>query len=371
MTQSKLFSPITLRGLELPNRIAVSPMCQYEAEDGSATDWHLAHLGQLALGGAGLLIVEATAVSRVGRITHGCLGLYSDANERALRRVVELCRQYGVSKLAIQLGHAGRKGSTHVPLKGNAPLKPGEDPWTTEAPSALAYGEGWHTPAALDEAGLARTLRDFVQATERAERLGFELIELHAAHGYLLHEFLSPISNRRTDQYGGAAENRMRFPLEVFAACRAVWPAHKPMGIRVSATDWVEGGWTPEETVAMAKRLKTLGCDYVDVSSAGLDPRQKLQLGPGYQAHFAEQVKREAGIPTMAVGMITDAHQAEQIIASGQADMVALARAMLLNPRWAWFAAQELGAQAAMSVKYARAEPKNWPQAFPQKKAAE
>ncbi len=368
---SKLFSPFALRGLELPNRIVVSPMCQYEAEDGSATDWHLAHLAQLAMGGAGLLIVEATAVTRAGRITHGCLGLYSDANERALRRVVEFCRQYGVTRMGIQLGHAGRKGSTHVPKKGNAPLKPGEDPWTAEGPSALPYGPDWHTPAALDAAGLARVKAGFVQAVERAERLGFELIELHCAHGYLLHEFLSPISNRREDQYGGSSENRMRFPLEIFAAARAAWPQHKPMGVRVSATDWVEGGWTPDETVAFARKLKALGCDYIDVSSGGLDPRQKIALGPGYQVPFAEKVRREAQLPTMAVGMITDPHQAEQIVASGQADMVALARAMLLDPRWAWHAAQTLGASAALPANYFRAEPKNWPQAFPQKKAAE
>jgi 2,4-dienoyl-CoA reductase-like NADH-dependent reductase (Old Yellow Enzyme family) len=346
-------------------------MCQYEAQDGSATDWHLAHLGQLAMGGAGLLIIEATAVSRVGRITHGCLGIYSDANERALQRVVQFCRHYGVAKLGIQLAHAGRKGSTHVPRQGGAPLKPGEDPWLTEAPSAVPYASDWHTPAALDADGLARVQRSFVQAVERADRLGLDLIELHSAHGYLLHQFLSPISNQRNDDYGGSSENRMRFPLEVFAACRAAWPTHKPMGVRLSATDWVEGGWTPEETVAMAKRLKTLGCDYIDVTSAGLDPRQKIPLGPGYQVHFAEQVKREAAIRTIAVGMITDAHQAEKIIASGQADMVALARAMLLDPRWAWHAAQELGGDAALPPNYARAHPRNWPQAFPQKKAAE
>ncbi len=368
---SHLFSPITLRGLELPNRVVVSPMCQYQAEDGSATDWHLAHLAQLAMGGAGLLIVEATAVSRVGRITHHCLGLYSDANEHALRRVLELCRQHGVAKLGIQLAHAGRKGSAHVPLKGSAPLKPGEDPWTTEAPSALPYGEDWHTPAALDDAGLARTLGDFVQAVQRAERLGFDMIEMHGGHGYLLHQFLSPISNQRKDRYGGSSENRMRFPLEAFAACRAAWPADKPMGIRVSATDWVEGGWTPEETVVLAKKLKALGCDYIDVTTSGLDPRQKIPLGPGYQVQFAEKVKREAGIATMAVGMITDAHQAEHIIASGQADMVALARSMLLDPRWAWHAGQELGAEVALPPQYARSHPKNWPQAFPHKKAAE
>jgi 2,4-dienoyl-CoA reductase-like NADH-dependent reductase (Old Yellow Enzyme family) len=325
----------------------------------------------LAMAGAGLLCIEATHVEREGRITHGCLGLYSDANEKALRRVLEFCRHYGVTRMGIQLAHAGRKGSAHVPKQGGAALKPGEDPWLTEAPSALPFAADWHTPQALDAAGLARVQAAFVRATERADRLGFDLIELHAGHGYLLHQFLSPISNQRTDQYGGSSENRMRFPLEVFAACRGVWPSHKPLGIRLSATDWIEGGWTPEETVVMATRLKTLGCDYIDVTSAGLDPRQKIPLGPGYQVHLADKVKREAQIPTMAVGMITDPHQAEQIIASGQADMVALARAMLLDPRWAWHAAQTLGAEAALPPNYFRAHPRNWPQAFPQKKAAE
>ena len=368
---SKLFSPIALRGVELANRVAVSPMCQYQAIDGSAIDWHLVHLGQLSMGGAGLLFVEATGVSRVGRITHGCLGLYSDDNEVSLRRAVEFCRRYGTSKLGIQLAHAGRKASTHVPLAGGAPLKADEDAWIAETPSALPYADTWHTPRALDDEGLVRTKQAFVQATRRAARLGFDVVELHAAHGYLLHEFMSPISNQRSDGYGGSSAKRMRFPLEIFAACRAVWPADKPMGVRASATDWVEGGWTPEETVVLARELKGLGCDYIDVTSAGLDPRQKIPFGPGYQVHLAEKIRREAGIPTMAVGMITDAHQAEAIIASGKADMVALARSMMLDPRWAWHAAQALGAEAALPPNYARAHPRNWPQAFPEKKAAE
>lgn len=362
---SALFSPITLRGLELANRIAVSPMCQYNAEHGVANDWHLMHLGQFSMGAAGLIIAEATGVSAEGRITHGCLGLYNDIQEAALQRVVDFCRHYGVSALGIQLAHAGRKASTHIPLNGGKPLGPDERPWTTEAPSALPYAADWHTPVALDRAGLDRVREDFVAATQRSERLGFDLIELHAGHGYLLHQFLSPISNQRDDQYGGSTANRMRFPLEVFQAVRAVWPEAKPLGVRVSACDWVEGGWTLDETVEFAKALKALGCDFVDITSGGLDPRQHIQVGPGYQVPLAARVRQEAELCTMAVGMITDAHQAEGIIAEGQADMVAIARGMMYNPRWAWHAAEALGVETAYSRMYARCHPARWPQAFP------
>lgn len=358
---SALFSPFTLRGVSLPNRIVVSPMCQYVAEDGSATDWHLMHLGQLAMGAAGLLFTEATAVSAEGRITHGCLGLYSDANEAALGRVVQFCRRHGVAVLGIQLAHAGRKGSARTPLAGGAALAEGERPWTTLAPSALPYGPGWHTPQAMGAAELAAVKGQFTEAAMRAARLGFDVVELHMAHGYLLHQFLSPISNRRDDQYGGASESRMRYPLEVFEAVRAALPPGTALGVRVSATDWVEGGWTPAETVALAKRLKALGCDFVDVSSGGLDPRQKVPLGPGYQVPFAAQVKREAGIPTMAVGLITEAEQAEGIVVAGDADLVALGRAIMDDPRWAWRAAAALGADAPYASQYVRAHPKFWP----------
>ena len=359
---SALFSPIALRDLTLPNRIVVSSMCQYNAEHGSANDWHLMHLGQFAMGAAGLVMTEATHVSAIGRISHRCLGLYSEDNEAALKRVIDFCRQYGVTAFGIQLAHAGRKGSTRPPLDGAGPLAADENPWITVAPSAIAYASDWHTPAALDRDGLDTVKAEFVRATERAARIGFDLAELHGAHGYLLHQFLSPLSNQRNDEYGGDSENRMRFPLEVFAAVRAVWPENKPLGMRLSATDWVAGGWTLEETIMFTQKLSALGCDFVDISSGGLDPRQKIPLGPGYQVPFAARVKAETGMPTWSVGLITDPHQAEDIIATGQADMVALARAMMFNPRWAWHAAEALGAETAYSRMYQRCTPKQWPQ---------
>jgi 2,4-dienoyl-CoA reductase-like NADH-dependent reductase (Old Yellow Enzyme family) len=368
---SALFSPISLRDLTLPNRIVVSPMCQYAAENGSATDWHLMHLGQFAMGAAGLVFTEATAVSPEGRISPKCLGLYSDENEAALARAIGFCRHYGVTALGIQLAHAGRKASTHPPGVGtHGPLGPDEGAWTTVAPSALPFAD-WHTPQALDEAGIERLKAAFVAATGRAKRLGFDLIELHYAHGYLMHEFLSPISNRRDDRYGGSLENRMRLALEVFAAVRDAWPTAKPLGVRVSASDWVAGGWTPEETVVLARELKALGCDFVDVSSGGNDPRQRIPLGPGYQVPFAEKVRAEAQVTTMAVGMITRARQAEEIIAGGKADLVALARGMMWDPRWAWHAAEELGVDTAYASQYARCHPAKWPEAFPHRQAAE
>jgi 2,4-dienoyl-CoA reductase-like NADH-dependent reductase (Old Yellow Enzyme family) len=357
---SALFSPFTLRGLTLPNRIVVSPMCQYMAEQGSATDWHLMHLGQFAMGAAGLVILEATHVSAVGRITHRCLGLYRDENEARLRRALDFCRAHGVVKLGIQLAHAGRKASVHTPAEGGKPLAAGENPWTTVAPSAIPFGPGWHTPQALTRQGLAEVRQQFVDAAARSARLGLDLVELHVGHGYLLHEFLSPLANQRSDEYGGGSANRMRFPLEVFAAVRAAWPADKPCGVRVSATDWVDGGWTPEETVAFARELKALGCDFVDVTSGQVDPRQQIPFAPGYNVPLAEKVKKEAGVPVMAVGMITRAQQAEQIVASGQADLVAVARAMMDDPRWAWHAARELGAETAYAPNYQRCHPSVW-----------
>jgi 2,4-dienoyl-CoA reductase-like NADH-dependent reductase (Old Yellow Enzyme family) len=357
---SALFEPFNLRSLELPNRIMVSPMCQYLAEDGSATDWHLMHLGQFAMGAAGLVVAEATAVSREGRITHGDLGLYSDGNEEALGRVVRFCRRHGVAKLGVQLAHAGRKASTQLPLDGGRPLAHDQTPWTTFSASAVPFDPTWHTPEALDEAGIAKVKGDFVAAARRAHRLGLDLIELHMAHGYLMHQFLSPLSNRREDAYGGSLENRMRLPLETFAVVRGVWPESKPLTVRFSATDWVEGGWDIEEAVEFARRLKELGCDAIDVSSGGLSPAQKLAIGPGYQVPFAERVRREAGIPTIAVGLITKPAQAEAIIAEGKADMVALARTVMDDPRWAWHAARELGAETAYARQYARCDPAHW-----------
>lgn len=357
---SALFSPFASRGLELPDRLVVSPMCQYAAQDGSATDWQLMHLGQFAMGAAGLIITEATHVSRIGRISHGCLGLYSDENEIQLARVVAFCRRYGVSKLGVQLAHAGRKASTRIPLAGGGPLQAGEDPWATVGPSAIPYAPGWHTPEALDLEGIARIKAQFVDAARRAQRIGFDMIELHMAHGYLGHEFLSPLSNRRDDGYGGSRDKRMRFALETFAAVREVWPADKPIWVRVSATDWMEDGWNVDDTVALAAELKGLGCDAMDVSSGGNHPEQRIEMGPGYQVGFAEQVRREAGIPTVAVGMITGARQAEDIVARGQADLVALARGVMDDPRWAWHAARELGAETAYSPMYARCKPGVW-----------
>jgi len=361
-----LFTPISLRDLELANRVVVAPMCQYQADDGSASDWHLMHLGQMSMGGFGLLIIEATHVSPAGRITPKCLGLYSDENEQALARAIAFCRRHGVASLGIQLAHAGRKASTHPPLAGGKPLSADDGAWTTVAPSAVAYADDWHVPQALDADGLTRVKGQFVAAAERAARIGFDLAEVHAAHGYLLHEFLSPLSNRRDDAYGGSLENRMRFPLEVFEAVRAVWPDDRPLGIRVSATDWVDGGWTLEETMAFAKALVPRGCDFIDVSSGGLHPSQKIELGPGYQVGFAEAIKQASGLTTMAVGMIRDPKLANAVVAEGRADMVALARGVMYDPRWAWHAAAALRASAPYPAQYARCHPDTWPQAFPE-----
>ena len=361
---SVLFSPIALRELTLANRVVVSSMCQYNAEHGAANDWHLMNLGQYAMGAAGLVMTEAAHVSGVGRITHKCLGLYSDETETALRRVVDFCRQYGVTALGIQLAHAGRKGSVHPPQAGSKPLADDERPWTTVAPSALPYAPDWHVPQALDRDGLETVKGEFVAAAERSARLGFDLAELHAGHGYLLHQFLSPLSNQRDDEFGGDIEGRMRFPLEVFDAVRAVWPADRPLGVRVSATDWVDGGLTIEDVITFCQALEERGCDFADITSGGLDPRQSIDLGPGYQVPLAEQVKAAVDMPIWTVGMITEARQAEAIVAEGRADMVALARGMMWDPRWAWHAAEELGAETPYAEMYARCHPSRWPQAF-------
>lgn len=362
---STLFSPITMRGLTLPNRIVVSPMCQYNSDEGSANDWHLMHLGSLSLGAAGLLMCEMTNVNPQGRITPRCAGLYSDANETALKRVVDFCRTYGVAKLGVQLAHAGRKSPTTPPAAGGKPLSKEEGGWTAEAPSALPYEAGWPVPHELTKDDIRRLIGEFATAAQRADRIGFDVIELHGGHGYLLHQFMSPLSNQRTDEYGGATVNRIRFPLEVFQAVRKVWPVDKPLGIRVSATDWVDGGWTPEETVTLAHELKALHCDFMDVSSGGLDPRQKIPLAPGYQVQFGEKVRKETGIKTMSVGLITDARQAEEIVSSGRADFVVLGRGVMYDPRWAWHAAEELGAETSYAPKMMACHPKLRPQAFP------
>ncbi|MFI5014104.1 MAG: NADH:flavin oxidoreductase/NADH oxidase [Hyphomicrobiales bacterium] len=354
---SALFSHLTLRGVTLRNRIVVSPMCQYSAEHGKATAWHMIHLGHLALSGAGTLCTEATAVEPEGRISPGDLGLFDEATEAALEPVLAAIRRYSKIAVTMQLAHAGRKASSRPPWEGGRLIPVSEGGWLPHAPSALQYKEGEPAPLALDAAGLARVRRAFAQAAQRAARLGFDGIEIHAAHGYLLHQFLSPIANRRSDTYGGSLENRMRFPLEVFDAARAAFPADRPVGIRVSATDWVEGGWDLAQTIAFAAELKRRGVDWIDVSSGGVSPLQQIPLGPGYQVPFAQAVKEATGVVTMAVGMITQARQAEDIVAGGKADLVAMARAMLYDPRWPWHAAAELGAAVEAPPQYWRAPP--------------
>ena len=346
---AQLFTPVELGGVMLANRIVVSPMCQYSAIDGSAQPWHQVHYGMLAMSGAGLLCLEATHVERDGRITQGCLGLYSEENEAAIKSIVDWARAWmpGV-KLGIHLAHAGRKASAQRPWKGGGPLT-GADapdlPWTTVSASAIPYDARWHTPVALDAAGLKRVKQAFVDATRRSARLGFDIVELHGAHGYLLSQFLSPISNRRGDAYGGTADKRRRFPLEVFEACREVWPAGKAMGMRLSCVEWVEGGVTIEDTIETARQLKALGCDFIDASSGGNAAAQKIPVAPGYHVEFAARIRKEAGIKTWAVGIITEPEQAERIIASGEADCTAHARAFLLDPRWGWNAARALGVE--------------------------
>ncbi|MBI1944834.1 MAG: NADH:flavin oxidoreductase/NADH oxidase [Deltaproteobacteria bacterium] len=343
MTPPPLFSPIALRALTLDSRIVVAPMCQYSAHEGVAGTWHRIHVPNLAMSGAGLVFLEATAVRADGRISVGCLGLYDDAQERALAEVLSLARAHGQAKLGIQLAHAGRKGSCDLGWKGGAQLPLDGGGWPTVAPSANTFNASDRMPSALDERGLTELKRAFAAAAERAVRLGFDVVELHCAHGYLLHEFLSPITNQRADDYGGTLANRMRFPLEVFEAMRTAMPADGPLGVRISATDWVEGGWDIEQSVALASELKARGCDFIDVSSGGLSPAQQLAPKPGFQVPFAARIKREARIPTVAVGLITDPLHANHIVAEGEADFVALARGMLWNPRWGWHAAEKLG----------------------------
>jgi 2,4-dienoyl-CoA reductase-like NADH-dependent reductase (Old Yellow Enzyme family) len=351
---SRLFSPFTLRGLTLPNRIVISPMCEYSAVDGCATDWHVIHLGHLALSGAGLLIIEATAVHPRGRISRECLGLYSPENEEALARVLSIVRRYSNMPIGIQLGHAGRKGSQFKPSDGRGNVPEGQGGWQTVGPSAVPFMEQWQTPQALDRPGMEEVIEAFVRATERSARLGLALIEIHAAHGYLLSSFLSPIANQRDDAWGGSRENRMRFPLEVFAAMRRAWPADRPMGVRCNGTDWDERGLTVDDAVAFSRALRELGCDYVDASSGG-NSLSKIPLGPGYQVPFAARIREQTGIPTMAVGLIRDPQHAEAILAAGQADMIALARGILNDPRWPWHAAEDLGGRVDVPVQYARA----------------
>jgi NADPH2 dehydrogenase len=358
---SALFSPIQVAGLELANRIAVSPMCQYSADDGVASDWHLNHLGMLANSGAGLLIVEMTDVERRGRISHGCLGLYSDACEAALVRVVAHCRRYGSAKLGVQLAHAGRKASSTRPWEGSQPLGARDGGWETIAPSAIPFGVDWPIPREMTAADIADVHAAFVTAAKRAVRIGFDAIELHAAHGYLLHSFVSPVSNKRIDGYGGSMDGRMRFPLEVVSALRAVIPRGMPLGARITGSDWLEGGLAPEDAVVFAKALKSAGLDYVCVSSGGITADTRPTFVANLNVPFADKVKREAGIATRTVGLIATPKQAEAIVAKGNADMVALARAFLDDPHWAWHAAAALGADVLRPKQYQRAAPAVWP----------
>jgi 2,4-dienoyl-CoA reductase-like NADH-dependent reductase (Old Yellow Enzyme family) len=366
---SILFTPIKLGSVELDNRIVVSPMCQYSSADGCATEWHIAHLGMLANSGAGLVIVEATGVERAGRITHGCMGLYSDESEAALKHVIDFCRRAGAAKLGIQLAHAGRKASSQRPWEGGGALKPGQDPWETVAPSALPFGPGWHTPRAMVADDFARVRHAFVTAAERAVRIGFDAVELHMAHGYMLHSFMSPVSNRRTDEYGGTLENRLRFPREIAEALRQAMPRTVALGARITGSDWAEGGLTPADAVLCAKTLKAAGLDYVDVSSGGIASDVRTPTGPGYNVDIAAQV-RATGIATRVVGMIVTAHQAEAIVSEGKADMVAMARAFLDEPHWGWHAAQRLGTDVRRPNQYLRAAPAVWPGAAPTRQSA-
>ncbi|MDE2492183.1 MAG: NADH:flavin oxidoreductase/NADH oxidase [Elusimicrobia bacterium] len=353
---SSLFAPLKLRGVVCRNRIFVSPMCQYSCRDGLANEWHLVHLGARAAGGAGLVIAEATAVAAEGRISPADSGLWNDAQAEAWAPVARFVRAQGAVP-AIQLAHAGRKASTAAPWSGHGTVLPEDGGWTPVAPSAVPFDQGSPLPRALTQAEVSALPDLFAAAARRALEAGFEAIELHFAHGYLVHEFLSPLSNRRTDAYGGSFDGRARLAVEIAAAARRVWPERLPLLARVSATDWVEGGWDLAQTVALARRLKSAGVDFVDCSSGGLVPHAKVPVGPGYQVPFAKTVRGEAGVPTGAVGLITEPAQAEEIVASGAADAVLLARQLLREPSWPLRAAAALGAEGAWPKQYLRAKP--------------
>jgi 2,4-dienoyl-CoA reductase-like NADH-dependent reductase (Old Yellow Enzyme family) len=333
-------------------------MCQYSAHDGSMTDWHLVHLGTFACSGAGLFVVEKTNVTREGRITHGCTGLYSDENEATMARAVQVYRGITRNPIGVQIGHAGRKASSHPPFKGGKALGADDSPWQTVGPSPIAFGEGWHVPHELSVSEIRSLIDAYVASVERAKRIGFDVVELHSAHGYFLHQFLSPLSNQRKDAYG---RDRMRFPLEVARAVREVWPKERALGIRINATDWVDGGWQPENAVEYAKALERAGLDFICVSSGATVPYAKIPVAPGYQVEFAQKIKSAVSIPVRAVGMIADPEQAEEIVASGKADMVAMARAFLDNPRWVWHAAERFGVTLDYPPQYARSRHDVWP----------
>jgi 2,4-dienoyl-CoA reductase-like NADH-dependent reductase (Old Yellow Enzyme family) len=354
----RIFTPLELGGVTLPNRIVVSPMCQYCADDGSMNDWHFVHLGHLAYSGAGLLMVEATHVTREGRITHGCSGLYSDNNEAALSRVLQFVRRVSRNPVGIQIGHAGRKASSQVPWEGRQFLGPDESPWQTVAPSPVPFSDGWHVPRELTEKEILGLVDAFAASAERTRRIGFDVLELHSAHGYLLHQFLSPLANRRADAYG---KDRMKFPLQVARAVRDAWPKERALGARISGSDWAEGGLGPDDAVAYARELQRVGFDYVCLSSGSIVGRARIDVKPGYQVGFAQKVKSAVAMKVRAVGMIADPAHAESIVAEGKADMVAMARAFLDNPRWVWHAAERYGVVIDYPPQYARARPDAWP----------
>jgi len=353
---SQLFSKLKIRDVEFRNRVFVSPMCQYSSDDGLANDWHFVHLGSRAIGGAGLVMAEATAVTPEGRISPDDAGIWSDAHAEALAPIVRFLREHHAVP-AIQIAHAGRKASTAAPWKGGAPVSEAEGGWQPIGPSAIPFAPGHPTPREMNEAGLHGAIDAFVAATRRSLDAGFELVEIHMAHGYLLHEFLSPLSNQRTDAYGGSLANRMRFPLEVTRAVRAAWPERLPLFVRISATDWKEGGWDLEQSIALARELRALGVDLIDCSSGGTAHDAKVAAGPGYQVPFAAAIRAQAGIATGAVGMITEAKQAEEIVASGKADAVFLARALLRDPYWPLHAAHVLRVPLEWPKQYLRARP--------------
>ena len=365
MNYPQLFQSLDVGPLRLDNRIVIAPMCQYSAENGCMTDWHLIHLGHLALSGAALLTIEATAVVPEGRITYADVGLWDDATEAAMARVVAAVRRHSAMPIAIQLAHAGRKASTDLPWRGGHQIAPdAANGWPTVAPSALAFADGETAPAALDQDGITRVRDGFVEAAKRAARIGIDAIQLHGAHGYLIHQFLSPLSNRREDAYGGSLENRMRLPLEIFDAVRAAVPDRIPVTMRVSGTDWVEGGWDIDQTVAFAQALEARGCAAMHVSSGGLDARQQIPVGPNYQVPLARAVKQAVGIPVVAVGQITEYEQAEAIVATGDADLIGLARTILYDPRWPWHAAAHLGGRVSAPDQYLRSQPSRFRHLF-------
>jgi 2,4-dienoyl-CoA reductase-like NADH-dependent reductase (Old Yellow Enzyme family) len=352
---SILFSPLAIRDVTFRNRIVVSPMCEYSSRDGFANDWHVVHLGSRAIGGAGLILTEAAAVMADGRISPVDLGIYRDDHVEPLARIFRFLEQHG-AVAGMQLAHAGRKASTSEPWKGGVPLTPADGGWTPIwAPSAIAFRDGWQTPRAMTRADIGLVIRAFADAARRVLAAGGKVIEIHGAHGYLLHEFLSPVTNERLDEYGGSFESRARFLFEVVDAIRGVWPERLPLFVRISATDWTEGGWTIEDSVALASRLKMRGVDLIDCSSGGNVAHAKIPLGPGYQVPFAERVRREAGIMTGAVGLITEPAQAEAILQGGQADLIVIARQLLRDPYWPLHAAQALGDTPDVPVQYLRA----------------